>query len=111
MMGVASGIAQISFPGGRTILSVRSPYEREILVEHVALGIRAKGRVQVLIDDQRWVVRAIEGQLLVGCPGCGRSLHTACYSTADIGIARCVRCAFAPHADAPFRGTSMAVAG
>jgi hypothetical protein len=95
MMALAKGIAHISFPGGGTFLSVRGPYDRELLIEHVAHRVRAKGRVQVLIDDQRWLIDPVIGQRSGACAGCGHSVDAVC-STPDAGVAYCVRCAFAP---------------
>lgn len=93
-MELAKGIAHVSFAGGGVFVPARSPYDRQILVEHVADRVRAQGHVQVLVDDQRWLVRLSRGPSVDCCCSCGYSLDAACYSTAGGAAVYCVECAF-----------------
>ena len=93
MDAIATGIAHVSFAGGGTFLPTRTPYQRQMLVEHVLQCVRANGQVQVLVDDQRWMVYLRGGALTVCCSRCGHSLGSAVYSTGDATEAYCGECA------------------
>ena len=86
------GIAHISFVGGGVFLPARNPYDRQVLVEHVADHVRSKGEVQVALDDRCWSVCMTDTG--TSCSSCGRSLHSVCHSPASGLAAYCVRCAF-----------------
>ena len=58
---------------------------------------RAEGRVQVLVDDLRWMVHLRQGPATAHCSACGCVLNSACYSTAEHGEAHCLGCAFGDH--------------
>jgi hypothetical protein len=94
MTALAKGIAHISFPGGGIFLPARNPYDRQTLMEYVDDNVRSKGQVQILVDDQRWLVRCVRVPAGAGCSGCGHALHCACYSAARAETAYCVKCAF-----------------
>ncbi len=94
MKVLTEGIAHVSFPGGGIFLPARSPYDRQLLAEHVVHRVRAKGQVQVLVDDRRWMVCLNRSASTAGCMGCGGGLQSACYSSAGGDLAYCVRCAF-----------------
>jgi hypothetical protein len=89
-----TGIAHVSFSGGGIFLPARNPYDRQMLMEHIADRVRMKGQVQVLLDNQRWIVHRRRGPLSVCCAGCGESVDSACYSSASGDVGFCVRCAF-----------------
>jgi hypothetical protein len=95
-MGVAimDGIAHVSFPGGGMFLPARNRYDRQILIEHIADRARAKGQVQVLVDDLRWMVHL---PATAHCSACGCTVDSACYSTAHHDEAYCLGCAFGAH--------------
>jgi hypothetical protein len=92
------GVAHISFAGGGVFLPARNPYDREILVEHVADRVRSKGELQVALDDHCWSV--CMSDVGASCASCGAALDSACYSVANGLAAYCVRCAFGHPADA-----------
>jgi len=94
-MTLARGIAHVSFAGGGVFLPARNPSDRQSLIADVALRARMNDLVQVLIDDQRWIVRALHEQCVAGCSRCGLALQPACYSAADERAAYCVTCVFA----------------
>jgi len=92
------GIAHISFVGGGVFVPARNPYDRQLLVEHVAERTRAKGKVQVTVDDRCWSVSLNRPAMTVWCSGCGRSLEAACLSSVHDGPTFCLSCAFGDRA-------------
>lgn len=86
------GVAHISFTGGGVFLPARNPYDRQVLVEHVADQVRSKGEVQVALDDRCWSVCMTD--VGTSCSSCGRPLDSVCYSATNGQTAYCVRCAF-----------------
>ncbi|MFI5365153.1 MAG: hypothetical protein ACHQ4J_05975 [Candidatus Binatia bacterium] len=100
MTGVGKGIAYVSFPGGGIFMPARSPYDRQMLIEHIADRVRSKGQVQVLIDNQRWMVHLNRGPSADCCEGCGYTRDPACYSPTIGDGAYCVKCAFGAYVDA-----------
>src|SRR5437879_780667 len=87
MTGIAKGVAHVSFPGGGMFVPARSPYDRELLAEHVIDRVRLKGNVQVLVDDERWLVHFLRGKGTVDCWRCGGAVDSICYCTADDAVA------------------------
>ena len=92
-MELARGIAHVSFSGGGIFLPARDPYDRQTLIEHVTQRVRAKGRVQVLVDNHRWMVQASTASLPTTCTACGEAADAACYASASNGRAYCMPCA------------------
>ncbi len=90
---IANGVAHVSFPGGGLFLPARTPYDRQMLVEHVVERAQAKGRVQVLIDDRRWMVSLSRGDLAFRCARCGMFSDPACHCATVGSEAFCAKCA------------------
>jgi len=93
MMELARGIAHVSFVGGGVFLPARDPYDRQTLIEHVTQRVRARGRVQVLVDNHRWLVQEDATHHAATCALCGQDVDAACYSNMSNGAAYCVQCA------------------
>lgn len=91
-MELARGVAHVSFPRGGVFLPARDPYDRQTLIEHVTQRVRAKGRVQVLVDNHRWMVH-VPTHRAAPCAACGQLLVAACHSSVSNGAAYCVYCA------------------
>jgi hypothetical protein len=51
------GIALISFQGGGVVLPARTPYEREVLFDHVRQCVNRHGRVRLAFNRREWMVR------------------------------------------------------
>ena len=100
MSVLPKAIAHVSFPGGGMFLPARSPYDRQMLVEHIADRVRSKGRVQVLLDEQRWMVQLNRGAVRIYCSSCGDAADSACYRPVDDGVPYCIPCALGPESDA-----------
>ena len=96
MSVLPKAIAHVSFPGGGMFLPARSPYDRQMLVEHIADRVRSKGRVQVLLDEQRWMVHLNRGLPRALCSSCGDAVDSTCHRAADDGVAYCLSCALGP---------------
>ena len=88
------GIAHISFAGGGVFLPAGNPYDREVLVEHVAERARSKGEILVALDDRYWSVCRNDAELGTCCSACGHSLESICYAASNDQMAYCVKCAF-----------------
>ncbi len=99
MAAVSDGIAHISFRGGGLFVPVRTPYDRQLLVEQVLERAQTKGEVQVLVDNQRWMVQSRGGALPARCSRCGSRCHSVCYSAAIRDAAICVDCALGTGGD------------
>jgi hypothetical protein len=104
MQNLPSGIAHISFAGGSTFVPARSPYDRELLVENVLDRVRVKGRVQVLLSNERWLVCQARGGCQ--CAACGGGTDAPCYRTGAADSALCVSCAFGDRNGCEARGTA-----
>ncbi len=76
---MTKGIAHVSFSGGGMFVPARNPYDRQLLAEHVLSRVRAKGQVQVLLDNQRWMVDRSPGRRSICCSRCGIAVDSACY--------------------------------
>lgn len=90
---LAKGVAHVSFKGGGLCLPARSPYDRQVLVDEVKAHARTKGLVQILVDDDRWLVHAQRGRTGVQCSRCGGWADSACYSYEHGEAPHCVGCA------------------
>jgi hypothetical protein len=96
----AKGIAHISFTGGGMFLPARNPYDREVLIEYVAHYAGLGSEVQILVDDQRWLVQPRRGQFALSCVGCGSIAEPPCCA-ADGGAVCCIKCALGGHEPVP----------
>ena len=84
---LSQGIAHVSFLGGGLFLPARNAYDRQTLAEHVAARARANGTVQVVLNDERWLVCSIRGRSDGDCSGCNRALEVVCHAAGDPEIA------------------------
>ncbi len=111
MATMSDGIAHISFRGGGLFVPVRTPYDRQMLVEQVVERAQTKGEVQVLVDNQRWMVQSRGGTLPECCPRCGSRCHSVCYSAAINHAAICVDCALGTAREDPPAATQSRLGG
>ncbi|HVO22204.1 MAG TPA: hypothetical protein VMW56_01100 [Candidatus Margulisiibacteriota bacterium] len=92
---LSQGMAHVSFPGGGLFLPARNHSDRRVLIDNVSAHVRANGLVQVLVDGERWLVRALPERQGFSCGRCGQSPDSACYSAADERAAYCATCVLA----------------
>lgn len=90
---IANGVAHVSFVGGGLFLPARTPYDRQVLVEHVVERAQMKGRVQVLVDDLRWIVHLSRADLAFRCARCGAFSDPACHCATVGDEVYCAKCA------------------
>jgi hypothetical protein len=100
------GIAHVSFANGGLFIPARSPYDRQMLIEHVVDRVRSKGQVQVLVDDERWMVH-LRGNSAVNCAFCGLAGELACQSIGDEAATYCAHCAFGDQVELPDHGAPI----
>jgi len=75
------------------VLSAATPYERQVLIEHVLGHVRSKRQIQVQADRQRWVVELVDEQSPVDCERCGRKILDAICRGRRGETPYCVACA------------------
>ena len=72
------GIAHVSFQGGGLIVPAQTPYERQLLFEHVEASAKQHGGVRLDCKHQHWTVSLSNGHGEV-CAACRRSLNNLTY--------------------------------
>jgi hypothetical protein len=65
------GVAHISFAGGGLIVPAQTPYERELLIEHIEASAKARGSIGLDLDGRQWTVSSKDGRH-EGCASCDR---------------------------------------
>jgi hypothetical protein len=73
------GFAHISFVGGGLIVPVQTPYERELLVEHLEASAKRHGSVQTEVDRRHWTVVSLSKGHREMCAACSRHLDRLRY--------------------------------
>lgn len=84
------GIAFISFPGGGLVLPARTPYERELLFQHVKQCANRYGRVRLAFNRREWTVQVVSGDSSP-CAACDQRVEGLLYESA--GRTLCAQCA------------------
>jgi hypothetical protein len=86
------GVARISFQGGALFLPVKTPYDREVLFEHLDLYAKRHGAVRVELNRREWTVKRSNGEESVTCEVCDRRLDFLTYALLG-GRTLCAFCA------------------
>ena len=84
------GMARIFFQGGGLIVPVRTPYDRELLFQHVEAFAKRHGHVGLELNRNEWTV-SLSGTPPEPCAVCSRQLDALIYSLAGRTI--CGHCA------------------
>jgi hypothetical protein len=93
-------IARIQMDGGALLLPARTPYEREVVLDHVRHRLRLYGFVHLEMNGRRCKVEPVAPAAGARCASCTRRVGTlACRIAAQM---LCIDCALAP---ARSRGT------
>jgi hypothetical protein len=71
-------VVLIAFRGGGTVLPYRTPYDRELVFDHVAQCAKRYGDVRMELGSHHWTVSA-SGNVGVACGGCGQA-HPVSYA-------------------------------
>ena len=72
------GTAHISFAGGGLILPAQTPYERQLLFEHVEASAKQHEHVAFSARGRHWTIHLKAARLEI-CARCFRSTHTVAY--------------------------------
>jgi hypothetical protein len=84
-------IARIHMDGGALLLPARTPYEREVVFDHVRHRLRLHGSVQLEMNGRRCRIELVAASAGACCAGCGgRISRFACKLGAQM---LCVDCA------------------
>jgi len=85
------GVARISFQGGALFVPAKTPYDREVLFEHLDLYAKRHGTVRVELNRREWTVtKSSVGERSL-CADCNRRLDALTYALG--GRALCASCA------------------
>jgi hypothetical protein len=71
-------VAHISFEGGGLIVPAQTPYERELLFEHVEVSTKRHGCVQLDVNRAHWTISLRNGDR-EACAACSRCLDSLIY--------------------------------
>ena len=87
-------IARIQMDGGALLLPARTPYEREVVLDHVRHRLRICGFVHLEMNGRRCKIEPIAFTPGATCASCTRRVGTvACRIGAQM---LCIECALAP---------------
>ena len=87
------GPAHIVFSGGGLIVPAWTPYERQLLTEHILASVHHKQQVRVSIGRRAWLVEQADEERPIVCSLCDRPInHAVCHELGS-PAAFCVACA------------------
>src|SRR5215470_7115898 len=90
---MATATARIAFAGGGLILPAHTPYDRQMLVEHVLGCTRSKQHVRIHVDHTTWLIERADQQRPVVCSGCARRIDDGVCRRRRRSAVHCVACA------------------
>jgi hypothetical protein len=67
-------LARIHMDGGALLLPARTPYEREVVLDHVRHRLRMHGFVHLEMNGRRCRIEPAAAASGATCPGCGARL-------------------------------------
>jgi hypothetical protein len=85
-----AAVAHVSYLGGGVFLPDHGPGDRHTIMEYVERLASSKREVQILLDNQRWLVHSGEHTC---CAGCDLATQTTCRDADNGGRCYCLRCA------------------
>jgi hypothetical protein len=85
-----AAVAHVSYPGGGVFLPDNGPGDRRTIMEYVERLVSSKQKVQILLDNRRWLVQSSEHAC---CAACDLATKAACREATDGGECYCLRCA------------------
>lgn len=93
MLGPPPGIAHVSYRGGSLSLPARNAYDRQVLAAELFRDSDQHDTVQVLLDDDRWLVHRLGRPQRIHCRACGAPTDRACRSDSGAAAPLCIGCA------------------
>ncbi len=88
-----AAVAHVSYLGGGIFLPDNGPGDRHTIIEYVGRLLSSKQKVQILLDNQRWLAQSGEH---VCCARCALVSKTSCREASAEGELYCLRCALSP---------------
>jgi hypothetical protein len=85
--------AHVTYQGGGLLLPTRTPYDRQLLQEHVLHLARREDTIQVRVKRTTWVVETLPEDHSVTCIRCREPLKLAALHTAGHVKMHCATCA------------------
>ena len=85
--------AHLTFAGGGLLLPARTPYDRQILTEHVLDRARHSKQVRVAMGRKTWIVDRPSAQRSSVCSRCKQPLTTAVLHLSSDSVVYCALCA------------------
>ncbi len=73
------GIARIAFGNGGFLVPAETPYDRQLLFEHVAQCARVHGQIRLSLDGGEWTVARADSQSRV-CSVCDQQPDRLAYA-------------------------------
>ncbi len=90
---MARQIAHIVFPDGGLIVPARTPYDRQLLQEHVLASVHHRQPLRVNVGRDAWVVKRADAEHPMVCGSCDRRInHAVCHESGG-PVPFCVACA------------------
>jgi hypothetical protein len=86
-------IAHLTFAGGGLLIPADTPYDRQLLREHVLSYARHKEQLRLSVKRKVWQVERPTAQRSFTCERCDRRLTIAALSTGADPSIYCVACA------------------
>ncbi len=90
---MAAGTAYIVFAGGGLILPAQTPYDRQVLREHVLNRAHHKEDLRIDVDRRTWLVDRSDERRKSLCERCKRQITVAALHAPHSTICLCVSCA------------------
>ncbi len=90
---MAPQIAHIVFPDGGLIVPARTPYDRQLLQEHVLASVHHRQLLRINIGPDGWAVKRAKPRHPIVCGLCDRRItHAVCHEVGS-PVPFCVACA------------------
>lgn len=77
-------VAHISFKGGGLILPAQTPYDRELLIEHVEASTKRHGSIRLEVNRHYWTI-SVTDALRAVCAACSQWPKRLNYPRASTG--------------------------
>jgi hypothetical protein len=89
-----AAVAHVSFAGGGVFLPDHGPGDRRTLIDYVGRLANSKPKVQILLENQRWLAQPCNH---VCCACCGYACDVSCREASNETDAFCLTCALGRH--------------
>lgn len=89
-----ASVAHVSFVGGGIFLPDHGPSDRRTLIDYVERLAGSKPKVQILLENQRWLVQPCN---YACCACCGYACNVSCREASNETDAFCLKCALGRH--------------